>query len=134
MGQKRVKLLIDTHVLFWWLVDDPQLTTTARKAIANHEATVFVSAVSIWEMAIKVKIDKWPEASSLLENYRAELQAERFESLPITLKHAKAAGLLDWDHKDPFDRMLAAQAEKEDLMLVSADSAFQQAVRLKVLW
>ena len=73
MGQKRVKLLIDTHVLFWWLTDDPHLTTTAHKAIAKPETTVFVSAVSIWEMAIKVKIGKWPEAVSLLENYRAEL-------------------------------------------------------------
>jgi PIN domain nuclease of toxin-antitoxin system len=134
VGKKRVKLLIDTHILFWWLTDDKQLTATARKAIANPEATVFVSAVSIWEMAIKVKIGKWPEAASLLENYRVELQAERFEALPITLKHAKAAGLLNWDHKDPFDRMLAAQAEQEELTLVSADSAFQQATRLKVLW
>ena len=128
-----MKLLIDTHVLFWWLTDDKQLTTRAGEAIAKPENTVFVSAVSIWEMAIKVKIGKWPEASSLLENYRAELQVECFETLPITLKHAKAAGLLDWKHKDPFDRMLAAQAEQEKLTLVSADNAFQ-ATRLKVLW
>ena len=69
----------------------------------------------------------------MLENYRAELQAECFETLPITLKHAKVAGLLDWDHKDPFDRMLAAQAEQEELTLVSADNAFQT-TWLKVLW
>jgi len=68
-----VKLLIDTHVLFWWLTDDKQLTTTAGEAIAKPENTVFVSAVSIWEMAIKVKIGKWPEASSLLVNWHAKL-------------------------------------------------------------
>ena len=67
---------------FWWLTDDPQLTEAANRAIAKPEATIFVSAVSIWEMAIKVQIGKWPEAASLLENYRAELQAECFETLP----------------------------------------------------
>ena len=81
-----MNLLVDTHVLFWWLTDDPQLSAPASDAIESETNTVFVSSASIWEIAIKVKLAKWPEAEPLLKNIASELEAEEFEVLAIVAK------------------------------------------------
>lgn len=123
----RVKLLIDTHILFWWLTDDPRLSPSVRSVMIAAENDVFVSAASIWEMAIKAKLGTWPQVIPLLHDVDGLLRAESFAPLPVTLDHARAAGLLDWEHRDPFDRMLAAQAIAEGLGLVSVDKSFARA-------
>ncbi|HEU0073040.1 MAG TPA: type II toxin-antitoxin system VapC family toxin [Dehalococcoidia bacterium] len=114
-----MSLLLDTHVLLWWLEDDPELSSNAREAIMN-ELDVFVSAASIWEIAIKEASGKLRAPSHFLDN----LERERFRPLPISLDHAYAAGALPRHHNDPFDRMLVAQAAIEGLSIVTRDKRF----------
>jgi PIN domain nuclease of toxin-antitoxin system len=114
-----VSLLLDTHALLWWLADDPTLSDAARTAIAN-EARIFVSAATVWEIAIKQNAGRLDAPSDLEE----EVERNGFEPLPITLTHAYAAGFLPKHHEDPFDRMLIAQAAIEGLKLVTRDRRF----------
>lgn len=115
-----MNLLLDTHILLWWLADDPSLPAGAGDAIASADNTVVVSAASAWEIAIKTVAGRL-EAPGDLED---ALQANEFDTLPITVAHALAAGVLPRHHSDPFDRMLIAQARVEHLVLVSADGRF----------
>jgi PIN domain nuclease of toxin-antitoxin system len=112
-----LRLLLDTHVLLWWLTNDPSLSAAARNEIEDPEASVFVSSASVWEVAIKKNLGKL-DAPSDLED---QLRRHRFEALPITIAHAYAAGSLNRHHDDPFDRMLVAQAGLEGLTLVTRD-------------
>jgi PIN domain nuclease of toxin-antitoxin system len=96
-----------------------------------------VSVVSIWEMGMKFRRGKWSEIEAILNDPAGCIAGEGMMPLPVTLMHARAAGLLDWDHGDPFDRMLAAQAIAEDATLVTADRAFTfvpAAAGLRTLW
>jgi PIN domain nuclease of toxin-antitoxin system len=111
-----VRLLLDTHVLLWWLDSPERISDIASAAIANEPA-VLVSAVAAWEIAIKRSAGKLEAAFDMI----AEIAQEGFQHLPITLEHALAAGALEQHHRDPFDRMLVAQAQVEDLVLVTAD-------------
>jgi PIN domain nuclease of toxin-antitoxin system len=111
-----VRLLIDTHVLLWWLADDPALGKRARRLIAN-EAEVFASAATAWEIAIKRALGKL-EAP---EDLAAALDAGGIGRLPIEFEHAAVAGALPRHHDDPFDRMLVAQAQCEGLTLLTND-------------
>lgn len=119
-----MRLLIDTHTLLWWLTDDPSLPTSARKHLARAGNTVLVSSASAWEIATKFRIGKLPDAGDLLADFGGYLVRERFEPLPISTDHAVRAGLLPGPHKDPFDRMLIAQAQAENVPILSNDSAF----------
>ncbi|EDN65926.1 conserved hypothetical protein [Beggiatoa sp. PS] len=119
-----LKLLLDTHVLLWWLFDEPKLCSVARTHISNRSNDIYVSSASAWEIATKYRIGKMPEAKELLQNYHAILLKARFTELPITTTHALKAGLLPIKHRDPFDRMLMAQAELENLAIITYDSAF----------
>lgn len=121
-----MKLLLDTHALAWWANEAQELSTIARQAIANEDNQVFVSAVSIYEAASKHQIGKWPEVALLLADVSGYLVQQRFDSLPLDLRHAERAGSLPFAHRDPFDRMLIAQALIDDLSLVSNDAAFDQ--------
>lgn len=112
-----MRLLLDTHVLLWWIGNDPALGAVASEAIADQEATVFISAAAAWEIAIKRALGKLKAPSDL----EAKMELHRFESLPITIAHATAAGALPPHHKDPFDRMLVAQAISEQLTIVTRD-------------
>lgn len=128
-----MNLLLDTHALLWWLFGDPKFSSKARTAIEKSDQRVWVSSASAWEIATKVRIGKLPEIGDVAEKLPAYLRRERFEALPISLDHALAAGTLPGPHKDPFDRMLIAQARIEKLRVVSIDSVFKQ-YGVPVLW
>jgi PIN domain nuclease of toxin-antitoxin system len=126
-----VRLLLDTHALLWWAIDSG-LTSKAKRAIREPESEVYVSAASAWEIAIKVRIGKldWPATAGSVNQY---VVGQGFRPLPISLAHAEAAGGLAISHRDPFDRMLMAQAQAEDLWLVSNETLFDQA-GVRRLW
>ena len=128
-----VKLLLDTHVLLWWLFDDPQLSTRVRSRIKNPENRIFVSSASAWEISTKHRLGKLPEATGVSERLQALVLESRMEPLSITLPHALLAGHLSVSHKDPFDRMLAAQSQLEGLPLAASDPAFAQ-FAVEVVW
>jgi PIN domain nuclease of toxin-antitoxin system len=114
-----VTLLLDTHVVLWWQRDDRRLNRAARQAIAKADL-VLVSAISAWEVTIKVTLGRL----QLTEPFRALLAADDFTELPLTLAHAEALAALPPHHPDPFDRALVAQARVEHATLVSHDRAF----------
>ena len=116
-----MSLLLDTHVVLWWLTDDPTLSDDI-KARLDHEPHVYVSAATIWEVAIKQAAGKLLEPSGLPERIRDS----GFTPLPIGFEHAIAARRLPQIHRDPFDRMLIAQAQCEDLTLVTRDPHCQK--------
>ena len=120
-----VSYLIDTHVLLWWLFNDPKLSIRCREIIKNPENQIFVSSATAWEIATKYRIGKLPEAKTLIKDYQAILSRSCFLELPISTDHALRAGSLPIDHRDPFDRMLMAQAELENLPIITYDSAFK---------
>lgn len=111
-----MRLLLDTHVLLWWLAAAP-MSSQASAAIAHEANDVLVSAASAWEIAIKRALGKLASPADL----EAQLQRQNMQALPITLAHALAAGALPLHHADPFDRMLVAQAHAERLTLVTRD-------------
>ena len=112
-----MKLLLDTHVLLWWLADDRRLTARGRHWIAQADQAVFVSAASGWEIAIKRALGKLQAPSNLA----AMLVENQFAELPIRIAHAEQAARLPRIHEDPFDRMLIAQAMHENLILLTHD-------------
>jgi PIN domain nuclease of toxin-antitoxin system len=118
-----LRLLLDTHVLAWWFADDRRLGGSARAFIAHPATQVMVSAASAWEMAIKHEAGRWPEAVRMLDRWEALLAEARFEALPISAAHGRRAAALAWSHRDPFDRMLAAQAQLEGAQIVTSDPA-----------
>lgn len=117
--------LIDTHIFLWWLFDDPKLHTNCREIIRNSENRIIVSSASAWEIATKYRIGKLPEAKQLVEEYSQILHQAKFIELAITTAHALRAGSLPIAHRDPFDRMIMAQAELENLPVITYDAAFQ---------
>ena len=117
-----MNLLLDTHTLIWALEDNSSLSALARVAIVDGENMVFVSAVSVWEISIKKALGKLEAPDTLLD----EIERIRFTPLDITLEHADRAGKLSAIHLDPFDRMLIAQAQSEQLTLVTRDAEIQK--------
>jgi PIN domain nuclease of toxin-antitoxin system len=117
-------LLLDTHALLWWLSDDPALPQPARRAVADMKNAVYVSAASAWEIATKVRLGKLPAAVDLASDFAGRLERELFRTLPISAEHAIRAGLLAGPHKDPFDRMLIAQAQAENMPVLSNEIVF----------
>ncbi len=111
------RLLLDTHVLLWALEDSPELGNNARKAVVDRRNEVFVSAANVWEIAIKRSLGKLRSP----DNLTTKVEEMGLAQLPITLFHAEQAGNLPMHHKDPFDRMLVAQAQAEGLVIVTED-------------
>jgi len=118
-----VRLLLDTHSLLWWWIDDRRLGA-ARDIFTDAEVKLVVSAATAWEVATKVRIDKLPELATPVSEFLADVRAEGFDLLAILPEHAIRAGSYQAKHADPFDRILAAQSELEDLPLVTRDPAF----------
>jgi len=116
-------LLVDTHIFLWWLFDDPRLPEAIRGFLKNGENKVHVSVASVWEIATKARLGKLPEAGSVAQNVPYWIQRAGFEKMNITPEHAQLAGSWDIPHRDPFDRMLAAQSKLERIPLASVDSA-----------
>lgn len=119
-----MRLLLDTHALLWWLAGDRKnLSNAARKAIEDSDNTILVSAASACEISTKHRLGKL-DASAIVNQLTSVLTQQTFTPLEITVDHAERAGALPGDHKDPFDRMLIAQAQAENLTLVSKDEVF----------
>jgi PIN domain nuclease of toxin-antitoxin system len=126
-------MLLDTHAFFWWVTDDAKLSANARKAIGESANEAFVSAVVAWELSIKSQFGKWVAARPISQDIESILDENRFQPVAITMAHATLAGLLPSPHRDPFDRLLAAQAKIEELTLVTADRALRH-FNIDVLW
>jgi len=118
-----MRVLLDTHTLLWWVNADAALTARARNAI-KQASEVLVSAASAWEMAIKANLGRMPTAIDLLSDFESSVAKDGFRALSISSLHALRAGFLPGPHKDPFDRMLIAQAQAENLAIVSNDVVF----------
>ncbi|HSB35788.1 MAG TPA: type II toxin-antitoxin system VapC family toxin [Thermoanaerobaculia bacterium] len=119
-----MRLLLDTHTFLWWLDGDRRLSVRGRRLIASRTSEVFVSAASAWEIAIKAAAGKLPGALDVAADISGCLESQGFRPLEITVAHAQRAGGLPPLHRDPFDRMLVAQAFVERLPVLSNDPAF----------
>lgn len=116
-----MKYLLDTHALLWWLSDDDQLSSEARDIISNRDNEIYVSAASAWEIATKFSKGRLPTASLILPDFLGIVNQEGFLELPINGAHMVRSAMLPGEHRDPFDRILAAQAIIENMALISID-------------
>ncbi len=128
-----MRLLLDTHALLWWLGGDLRLSRVARQAIDPDDATVLVSAVSIFEIATKHRLGKLPLQPGIAADLVGTVQAHGFDHLPLDARGAERAGGLPGPHRDPFDRLLIAQAITADLTLISNEEIFD-AYGVRRLW
>ncbi|MCX5760721.1 MAG: type II toxin-antitoxin system VapC family toxin [Gemmatimonadetes bacterium] len=119
-----MRILLDTHALLWWLDGDGRLSKRARAAIGDVRTTCLVSAASAWEITTKARLGKLPGALAVAADVSACLRSQQFTPLDISVDHAQRAGSLPGAHRDPFDRMLIAQAHAENLPVVSNDEVF----------
>ena len=128
-----MRALLDTHALLWWLSDNPALTKTARKTIEDTRNALIVSAASAWEIAIKVRLGRLPTAVDLVADFAGYVEREGFELLSMSAEHGIRAGLLPGAHKDPFDRMLIAQAQAENIPIITNEAVFES-YGIRCLW
>jgi PIN domain nuclease of toxin-antitoxin system len=119
-----VELLLDTHAFLWWLAGDDSLSGNAKTAIADEANSVFISAASAWEITTKYRIGKLLGVGAIMADLEAAIADQGFAGLAISLRHGQVAGALPGPHRDPFDRMLIAQAMLENLVLVSNEQPF----------
>ena len=119
-------MLLDTHAFLWWLTDSPKLSVPARRAIATETNEVLVSAATAWEIATKYRLGRLPGVEPVALDIAGTITSQNFEQLPITVADAARAGALPGPHRDPFDRMIVAQALSGNLALVSIDSVVDQ--------
>lgn len=129
-----MRLLLDTHALLWAIAEPARLSDSARSAVQDRGNDIWVSAASAWELATKYRLGKLPQAQVLVLAYPEHLERLDAHELAVTSRHALDAGHLSWGHRDPFDRMLAAQAMLESASLVTADPVFAQVAGVRVLW
>jgi PIN domain nuclease of toxin-antitoxin system len=128
-----LNLLLDTHAFLWWIAGDIALSAPARSAIGDDGNTIHVSAASAWEIATKFRIGKLPGVAPIAADLAAVLDAQGFIPLPISFLHGQTAGTLPGPLKDPFDRMLIAQAMLDGMVLVSNEQGFG-AYGVRLLW
>ena len=119
-----MRLLLDTHTLLWCFNASPSLSSRARRLIEDGGNEILVSAASAWEISTKVRLGKLPTGEELIADFDRYLAQLGCDALPISLEHALRAGRLPGEHRDPFDRMLIAQAQTENLPIVSNDRIF----------
>jgi len=121
-----VKLLLDTHAFVWRVTNPDLLSAATNELIDDRGNEVLVSAASAWEVATKTRLGKLPGGDQIVAGFAATIELLGAKELPIAVEHGVLAGTFDVDHRDPFDRMLAAQAAREGCILVTRDSAFEQ--------
>ena len=121
-----MRILLDTHAFLWWIADSARLSVPGYGLIAEEANSLFVSAATAWEIATKHRIGKLPEASAVAHDVAGDIASQGFEALPITVDDAERAGRLPGPHRDPFDRILIAQAVARDLAILSNDRAFDE--------
>ncbi len=127
-------LLLDTHALLWVLLDPGRIPAPTLAAVRAPGTTVYVSAASAWEIATKHRLGKLEGAAAVVSGYREHLVRLRAEELPITGHHALTAGTLQWSHRDPFDRVIAAQAMLGSLPVVTSDTALAGFPGIRTIW
>ncbi len=132
--ERRVRLLLDTHVLLWAFRDPGRLSRHARELLIDPANELLVSAVSPWEISTKHRLGKLPGAEALLLRFADHLAELGAGELPITHRHAVTAGGMMWAHRDPFDRMLTAQAMLEGMPLVTDDAVFANRDGIEIRW
>ena len=123
-GRVAVPVLLDTHAFLWWIADSERLSGPARSAIADESNDIVVSAASAWEIATKFRIGKLPGCEAVAIDVAGHIAGQGFEALAIGVADAERAGRLPGSHRDPFDRMLAAQALAREFPVVSVDPVF----------
>ena len=116
-------MLLDTHIFLWWLFDAPELPFGLKAFLSDPKQRVLVSAASVWEISTKYRLGKLPEAASVAGNVPLWIEKAGFKPLAVTPQHAQLAGSWEMAHRDPFDRMLAAQAKLEKVVLATVDKA-----------
>ncbi len=121
-----MRLLLHTHAFLWWVINDDRLSQAAGQAIADDDNDVLISAAAAWEIAIKHRKGKLPEADPLVRDMAGAIAGQDFEELAVTVDDAARAGALHGPLRDPFDRMLIAQALSRDLVLISNESLFDR--------
>jgi PIN domain nuclease of toxin-antitoxin system len=121
-----MRALLDTHTFLWWLAGDSSLSAAARDVIDDEDSTIFVSAASAWEIATKHRLGKLPGSASIAPDIQRSVQGHGFTPMDVTMRHAQQAGALQGRHRDPFDRMLIAQAIVENCVLVSNERLFDR--------
>ena len=127
-------LLLDTHALLWLLLDPGRIPAATLALVRAPETTVYVSAASAWEIATKHRLGKLEGAAAVVSGYREHLARLRAEELAITGHHALTAGTLQWSHRDPFDRVIVAQAVLESLPVVTSDAALVEFPAIRTVW
>ena len=128
-----MRVLLDTHAFLWWLTDSGRLPGEARHAIADETNEVLVSAASAWEITTKHRLGRLPEADPIADDFAGVIASQGFGALSITVEDASRAGALPGPHRDPFDRMLIAQALSRNLVLVSTETLFDR-YGIRRLW
>jgi len=128
-----MKLLLDTHALLWWFFDDNRLSAKLRAYMRNPDNEILVSSASAWEISTKRRLGKLPQAGAAVDRFAELISKARMGELSITIEHALLAGAFEVDHRDPFDRMLAAQSRIEKIPLATRDPAFAH-FGIEVLW
>lgn len=128
-----MRVLLDTHALLWWLDGDRRLPVRVRRIIGDDANEIFVSAASVWEITTKARLGKLPGAADVADDVPRVVAGQGFLPLPVSLRHAQRAGRMPHPHRDPFDRMLAAQAELENLTIATNDPQIG-ALAIRSLW
>ena len=129
-----IKYLLDTHVFLWAVQEDEKLSQPARSVIEKPDSPLFLSAISAFEIANKYRIGKLPDYAYVVENYHDIARKLAVTELPVSSSHAFFAAKFEWDPRDPFDRILAAQASIEDSVLITADVVFDTLPWVATLW
>jgi PIN domain nuclease of toxin-antitoxin system len=129
-----MRILLDTHA-FYWMVDHPEnLGKKARRLIEDSANEIYLSAATIWEISTKHRMGKFPAGDILIANLYRLLEKLKLQTLDMTIEQASISGALDWNHRDPFDRMLAAQCITENLVLASKDRVFESLDAIEIVW
>ncbi|MCY3957540.1 MAG: type II toxin-antitoxin system VapC family toxin [Chloroflexi bacterium] len=121
-----MRILLDTHTFLWWLTESSRLSETVRRTIFDPSVEKLISAATAWEITTKHRLGKLPDADPIASDIPGAIAAQGFQELPLSVADAARAGALPGPHRDPFDRMLIAQALSRDLVVISNDAAFDR--------